>query len=145
MEFVNHRTGTLDLSRSDCLRLLAQHQGDVGRVAFVERDEPMIFPVNFAMVHDMVVFRTGEGTKLDAAMQGAKMAFELDRIDVSARMGWSVVVRGPAHLVTAPAELFALQATPLRSFTETSKNGWVMIQSEVISGRRVPDHGMFVA
>ena len=47
--------------------------------------------------------------------------------------------------MTAPAELFALQATPLRSFTETSKDGWVMIQSEVISGRRVPDHGMFVA
>jgi len=144
MEFVNERTGTLEIGRRDCLRLLAQHQGDVGRVAFVQRDEPLIFPVNFAMVSEMVVFRTGVGTKLDAALEGARMAFELDRIDLAARTGWSVVVRGHARVITSPNELFALRATPLRSFVDTSKDGWVMIDTEVISGRRVPDHGMFV-
>ena len=145
MEFVDHRTGTLELSRGDCLRLLAQHQGDVGRIAFVQHDEPLIFPVNFALVREMIVFRTAEGTKLDAALRGARMAFELDRVDVSARSGWSVVVRGRAQVVTSPSELFALQATPLRSFTETVKHGWVMISGEVISGHRVPDHGLFVS
>ena len=145
MEFVNERSGTLELSRRDCLRLLGQHQGDVGRLAFVDHDEPLIFPVNYAMAGEMVVFRTAEGTKLDAAIDGARMAFEIDRFDITARTGWSVVVRGRARLITSPHELFALRATPLRSFTESSKDGWVLIDTEVVTGRRVPDHGMFSA
>lgn len=144
MEFVNDRTGTIEMGRSECLRLLAHHQGDVGRLAFADHDEPQIFPVNYAMVGDMIVFRTGEGTKLDAAFHRIRMAFEIDRIDVTAGTGWSVVVRGPAEVVTSPNELFALRATPLRSFADAPKHGWVMIHSEVITGHRVSRQGMFV-
>jgi uncharacterized protein len=57
----------------------------------------------------MVVFRTGEGTKLDAAIVGSRVAFEVDETDAAARTGWSVVVRGEAVEVTDPAELARLR------------------------------------
>ena len=57
----------------------------------------------------MVVFRTDEGTKLDAAARGSGVAFEIDGTDEAARTGWSVVVRGEATEVTDPAELARLR------------------------------------
>jgi hypothetical protein len=38
----------------------------------------MIFPVNSIFDHDLVVFRTDPGTKLDAAREREWVAFEVD-------------------------------------------------------------------
>jgi len=65
-----------ELSKSECFALLAQES--LGRVAVVDDQGPVIFPVNFALDRHMVVFRTDEGTKLDAAARGSRVAFEID-------------------------------------------------------------------
>ena len=57
-----------ELSKSECFELLARQQ--LGRVAVVDDRGPIVFPVNFVLDRHMVVLRTDEGTRLDAAIRG---------------------------------------------------------------------------
>jgi nitroimidazol reductase NimA-like FMN-containing flavoprotein (pyridoxamine 5'-phosphate oxidase superfamily) len=82
------------LTECECFGLLAgQH---LGRVVLVDDRGPIAFPVNFVLDRHSVVFRSGEGAKLDAAGRGACVAFEVDGADEATRTGWSVLVRGEA-------------------------------------------------
>ena len=85
------RTGLDILDRDECLALV-RHQ-PVGRIAIVDGSHPLVFPVNYLLDGDDVVFRTGEGTKLDLA-QRAPVCFEVDEIDPATRGGWSVMIHG---------------------------------------------------
>jgi uncharacterized protein len=40
------------------------------------------FPVNYFIMGDDILFRTGEGTKLDAARSGALVTIEADDTDL---------------------------------------------------------------
>ncbi len=92
-----------ELTKSECFELLAHEH--LGRVAVVDDRGPVVVPVTFVLDRHMVVFRTDEGTKLDAASRGSRVAFEIDGIDAVAHTGWSVLVRGEAVEVIDPAEL----------------------------------------
>jgi uncharacterized protein len=100
-----------ELTRSECFELLAREH--LGRVAVVDDLGPVVFPVNFVLDRHMVVFRTDEGTKLDAACRGSRVAFEVDGTDTAAHAGWSVLVRGEAVEVTDPAEVARPRNLPL--------------------------------
>ena len=58
----------------------------------------MVVPVNYAVLDGDIVIRTGSGTKLDAALTGAVVAFEIDSVDPIYHEGWSVMV----HVTSAP-------------------------------------------
>ena len=137
MDLIEPRTGTQHIDRTDCLALLAEHQGGVGRLAFLEGGKPAILPVNYAMLEDRIVFRTSSGIKLDAASRAGAVAFEIDHVDAASPTGWSVLVRGRAEAVTSKSQLFQLGATGLESFLP-GKDNWVIIHPETITGRRVP-------
>ena len=92
-----------ELTRSECFALLANEH--LGRVAVTDDRGPVVFPVNFILDRHTVVFRTEAGTKLHAASRGSRVCFEADGIDVAARTGWSVIVRGEITEVTDRAEL----------------------------------------
>jgi nitroimidazol reductase NimA-like FMN-containing flavoprotein (pyridoxamine 5'-phosphate oxidase superfamily) len=85
----------------------------------------------------MVVFRTDEGTKLDAACRGSRVAFEIDGTDAAARTGWSVLIRGEAIEVTDPAELARLRKLPLDPWAPGPKTHHVRILPAVLTGRRI--------
>src|ERR1700746_2237413 len=89
-----------ELTKSECFGLLAREH--LGRVAASDDLGPVVFPVNFVLDRNMVVLRTDEGTKLDAAIKGSRVAFEIDGADPATRTGWSVLVRGEAVEVTGP-------------------------------------------
>ncbi|HEX4905274.1 MAG TPA: pyridoxamine 5'-phosphate oxidase family protein, partial [Acidimicrobiales bacterium] len=63
------RNGLEVLDRDECLRLLAQ--ATLGRVGVTIGALPCVVPVNYRIVGDEVVIRTGAGTKLDAATKNA--------------------------------------------------------------------------
>ena len=86
------------IHREECLRLLASNE--IGRVVIVEGGGPLIFPVNYALDGDEVVFRTAEGAKLQRG-PGRTACFEVDEIDRLSHTGWSVVVVGRLEEVTA--------------------------------------------
>jgi len=125
------------LTRQECLRLLAGEK--VGRLGFVVGDQPMIMPVNYALVGDVIVFRTGEGPKLDGSRQ-AKVVFEVDWIENQSHDGWSVLVQGIAQEITDHDDLFAEDQRQAVSPTwlPVVPGHFVRIVPTVISGRRLP-------
>lgn len=133
------RNGLGVLTRAECLELLrASHLGRVG----VSVDAlPVILPVQYAMLGDDVVFRTGVGTKLDAALHNNVVAFEIDSVDPLYHRGWSVVVTGRAREVTDPHELAACRRLPLRPWRPGAVDRFVKITTEVVSGRLIQQHG----
>ncbi len=124
-----------ELSKSECFRLLGRER--LGRVAIVDDRGPVILPVNFVLDRHMVVFRTDEGTKLDVACRGSRVAFEVDGIDAAAHTGWSVLVRGEAIEVTDPAELARLRKLPLDAWAPGVKAHYVRILPAALTGRRI--------
>lgn len=82
---------------------------------------PAILPVNFRLSNGRIIVRTLPGTKLDAAVAQAVVAFEVDDYDPEGSWGWSVLVRGAGAEITEPDELEAVKALPLRAWA--SKDG----------------------
>ena len=124
-----------ELTKGECFELLAREQ--LGRVAVVDDRGPIVLPVNFVLDRHMVVFRTDEGTKLDAAIRGSRVAFEIDGTDAAAHTGWSVMVRGEAVEVTDPAELARLRRLPLSPWAPGAKSRYVRILPAALTGRRI--------
>ncbi|HEX7166808.1 MAG TPA: pyridoxamine 5'-phosphate oxidase family protein [Acidimicrobiales bacterium] len=135
--FFDERTGLETIDRDECLWLLATL--DVGRLAIVEGGRPLVFPVNYAMSGEDVVFRTAAGTKLDAADRGP-VCFEVDGIDAADRTGWSVCVSGRLEEVTATdrRRLDALRLATVDPWTDAPKEHWMRVVARSITGRRIP-------
>jgi uncharacterized protein len=98
---------------------------------------PAIFPVNFAMLDEDIVFRTGPGTKLDAALAGSVVAFEIDHSDSMSHGGWSVMVVGEAKPITDPETLERAAALPLTPWTGGERDTFVRVETVIVSGRQL--------
>jgi nitroimidazol reductase NimA-like FMN-containing flavoprotein (pyridoxamine 5'-phosphate oxidase superfamily) len=123
------------LSENQCRTLL--RQGAVGRVAVTVAALPAIFPVNYALLDGDIVFLTGDGTKLRAALVRAVVAFEVDHIDPARPSGWSVMAVGVAEEITDPGELRTVTEFGLRPFADGDRSHVVRIRPEFVSGRRI--------
>jgi nitroimidazol reductase NimA-like FMN-containing flavoprotein (pyridoxamine 5'-phosphate oxidase superfamily) len=124
-----------ELTKQECFELLAgQH---LGRVVLVDDLGPLALPITFVMDRHTVLFRTDEGTKLEAASRGGQVAFEVDGVNEATRMGWSVLVRGEAVEVTDPAELARVRKLALYPWAPGAKGRYVRILPAVLTGRRI--------
>jgi transcriptional regulator with XRE-family HTH domain len=120
---------------TECRRLIAP--GGVGRIAFGTLAGPVVVPVNFAVLADTIVIRTAEGTIIDGHAD-EQVALEVDHIDEALCQGWSVLVRGPAHRVTHPAELRRLQEdAAVWPWPGGEREVYVRITPVQITGRRI--------
>src|SRR5436190_18662413 len=108
----------------ECLKLLTNHH--FGRLAVVIDDQPLIFPVNYALYGGQVVFRTDPGTKLHGA-KDHRVAFEIDSADNVYHDGWSVLVVGIAREATEPARIRELAQLPLSPWSSGPKTHWMCI------------------
>jgi nitroimidazol reductase NimA-like FMN-containing flavoprotein (pyridoxamine 5'-phosphate oxidase superfamily) len=129
------RNGLEVLDREECLRLLAHKR--FGRVGVTDGALPTILPVNYWSDGTSIYVRTSSGTKLDAALRDAVVAFEVDEVDVLDHAGWSVVVTGVAREVTDRAELEALAREPLGRWAPSPDGHIIAISTELVSGRRL--------
>lgn len=123
-----------ELSASECWRLLRTEE--VGRLAVSIADHPDIFPVNYTVDGESVVFRTGAGTKLAAAVLGKAVAFEIDGYDPLAGDAWSVVLKGSAREVAHMIEYFEADELPLFPWHASPKPNIVRIEPVEVTGRR---------
>ena len=126
------------LPPAECWRLLREHQ--LGRVGFVAGGEPLILPVNYAVLERSIVFRTADGTKLHALSSWPVVAFEIDGAEDD-RGGWSVVVTGRGEQLHDPKDVRAAEALGLQSWAPGAKLNWVRIAPHRVSGRRLPRGG----
>lgn len=126
--------GMAAMSVTECWTLL--RQAEVGRLAVSIADHPDIFPINYIVDGESIVFRTGAGTKLAAAVLGRGVAFEIDGYDPIAGDAWSVVVKGRAREIEHMIEYFDAEDLPLFPWHASPKPDIVRIEPEIVSGRR---------
>lgn len=121
----------------ECWSLLETQS--VGRLAVAIRNRPDIFPINYLVDDETIVFRTNPGMKLAAAIGGESVAFEVDVYDPGTGAGWSVVVTGEAVQVKTLDELLRVEELPLEPAAPGQKNRWVRIHPLSVTGRRLPN------
>jgi uncharacterized protein len=119
------------LSETECRRLLACHT--LGRVGITSGGLPLILPVHYVYDDGVIVFRTGEGTKLRAAANGDVLAFEVDTYDAASGRGWSVMVLGRATVLTTEHGDFGLPTPDQAPAGE--RNHYVRLFCELVTGR----------
>jgi nitroimidazol reductase NimA-like FMN-containing flavoprotein (pyridoxamine 5'-phosphate oxidase superfamily) len=125
-----------ELSVGECLQLLAAH--NFGRIAVVVDSHPIVFPLNYALEGDSVVFRTAPGTKLSGAAMG-HVAFEIDAVDENSQTGWSVIVQGVGTEITSSLDEHSeqLRALAVQPWVPGERAHWVSILPQSITGRRL--------
>ncbi len=122
--------GTEIISEADCWELLETEQ--IGRIAVWYGGQVDIFPVNYGLDGDGIVFRTNAGRKMTGAAS-SEVAFEVDNIDAQAKAGWSVMVHGQARDITRYDGLERQRAA--QPWTG-SKDFLIRIAPRSITGRR---------
>ncbi len=132
------RVPSHELNLAQCWHSL--REGVVGRVAVVHDRRPDIFPVNYAVDHGTLVFRTGSGALFTSA-DGMFVAFEVDGYDVATAEAWSVVVRGVAHEIYQLDDALAAMRLPLYPWHDAPKPRIMRIHPDSVSGRRFEVRG----
>jgi nitroimidazol reductase NimA-like FMN-containing flavoprotein (pyridoxamine 5'-phosphate oxidase superfamily) len=129
-----------ELDEETCLQLISR--GGIGRIAYNSQSGPAVLPVNYTLHGGAVVFRTAAHGPLDedlrTGIEGAeyKVAFEIDDIDLAKQEGWSVLIQGPAHHVTAAERDAALKAG-IQAWAPGDRELFVRIVPSRITGRRI--------
>ena len=124
-----------EFDRDEALELVGR--ASVGRVAVTLNGVPHVVPVNFRLLDGAMVFRSGAGTKLAAALAETPVSFEVDHIDETTLTGWSVLVSGRASVVTDPKVLARVEALDLVTWAPGRRDEIVRISPELVSGRQI--------
>jgi len=126
-----------ELSQEACLTRL--RLGNIGRIAFVVADNPVILPVNYRLAEPpsgpLLAVRTRPGNVIDQAP--TNVAFEIDSIDPVLHEGWSVLVRGEL-LHAFPSSTDFRDGYDPESWL-ADRDAWLLIDPWAISGREL--HG----
>ena len=119
------------LDEAECYALLRSRR--LGRVGVHIADDLAIFPVFYAVLDNDVVFRTSAGTKLNAAVLGTRVVFEVD----SAASGWSVLVRGHARELRRQDEIDNARNVLGHDWPAGLRERYMRIGGEHVTGRRL--------
>ena len=119
------------IEEDTCWGYLAANE--VGRLATAHDSQPEIFPINYCVDGQSIVFRTASGSKLTEVDENHLVAFEVDGWNDEG--GWSVGLKGHAEEITDPAELALADKMPLRPWVPTAKRHYVRVEATEISGR----------
>jgi hypothetical protein len=123
-----------ELSYAECRGLLVRQRA--GRVAVSTPDGPHIVPLNYSVVDESIVFRTTPFSVLATYARNAKLAFEVDHFRDEQQLGWSVVARGRADVVTDPAELDRIRkVAPPAPWADGARNLYFRLGWQELSGR----------
>jgi nitroimidazol reductase NimA-like FMN-containing flavoprotein (pyridoxamine 5'-phosphate oxidase superfamily) len=118
------------MTTDECWEML--RATEFGRLAFHLAGEVHLTPINYAVDHDTLLFRTAEGSKLLGVVMNPDVAFEIDEFDE--HHARSVVVRGVARRLEEDEEHRA-ESVPLRPWVTTLKYDVVEIRPTEITGR----------
>lgn len=128
------RYGIRHLSPDECWE--AVRGAEIGRLGVVIDGQPEIFPVNYAVNRETIVFRTAEGTKLDGALLGNRVAFEVDGFNPDTNQAWSAVIKGTTDRPRSIEGVLETVALPIFPWQAGDKTRYVTIVPAEISGRR---------
>ena len=130
---MNENTPVVALTDAECWEFLRGQQ--LGRLVTHAAGVLDIFPVNYTVDGESLVFRTAEGSKLVELTVNDDVLFEVD--DYSDEAACSVVVRGHARRLDTSAEVERADALPLKPWIPTLKYNYVRIVPTSLSGRDI--------
>ena len=123
------------LGEDECYELLAHTT--LGRLAVTVDAMPAIFPVCFALIDRQIVFSTGQGTKLSAAVAGKVLAFEADWVAEDQKAAWSVQAVGRSLMVEPGSGLEAAARLVVAALAPVPRPYLVKLRPAYVSGRRL--------
>ncbi len=127
------------LDPGECWALLASAQ--VGRLGVLVDSAPEIYPLNYVVDGETVLFRSGPGAKLRGLDRNPSVCFEVDSINDADATGWSVMLKGRATELDRPEEIARAESLPLRVWAVGDPGRWVQVTAREITGRRIGRHG----
>ncbi len=119
------RPGCLDLLRSVSL----------GRIGLSVDALPVIVPVGFSVLDDRIVFGIRPQARFATALHGMVIALEADQWDPERRTGWTVLVQGPARVLTEAGDLERIAALEASRWWFAESTRVVELATDVVSGR----------
>jgi hypothetical protein len=123
-----------ELPENTCWELLRTRS--VGRLAVWVEDHPDIFPLNYVVTRGTVVFRSGAGTKLSAALSDSPVALEADGYVPESEKAWSVVIKGISEEITGGEDLLDTVDLPLFPWQSGNKGRFIRVVPTTVTGRR---------
>jgi nitroimidazol reductase NimA-like FMN-containing flavoprotein (pyridoxamine 5'-phosphate oxidase superfamily) len=128
------------LGEAECWELLAS--GSLGRLVYNSRYGPTALPVMYRIDAESLVLGTWDPALFDEDLRTGiaeaeyRVAVEADRIDVQAREGWIVLVRGAAHHLDAAAESMPFDDAGLEPWTRGVPAHYIRVTPASIWGNR---------
>lgn len=130
-------TNIVTLTDTECWSLL--RSAAVGRLGVTVKGRPDIFPVNHVVHRESIVFRTSQGSKLDACVD-QPVAYEVDGFDTATGDAWSVVIKGTAKDLRERDEIMRALRLPITPWPGDPKPRIVQINPDPgpgsVTGRR---------
>ncbi len=129
------------LDEAECLRLLGIE--GLGRLVYNSQYGPTALPVEYKVYEGSIVFRTAQDTFTDEDLRTGiahaeyHVALEIDQIDLAAREGWTVLVRGAAHHVDTEAERASIVDAGVGPWIEGELEHFVRINPARVWGHRI--------
>lgn len=125
-----------ELDEQRCAQLL--RGGVVGRVGFSTPSGLHIVAVNYSVVDSAIVVRTAPFTLLGTYGPGSQVAFQVDSVDYTRHLGWSVLARGHVHAITDPDEIRHIEETwPPRPWAHGARTLLLALPWDELSGVRL--------
>lgn len=123
------------LRHVNCQTLLASRQ--IGRLGYLADGVPRIVPVNYLILAESVTFRTSSTAELVRCTSGQKVCFQVDHIDEARHAGWSVLVTGYLHTITAEKLASSLISNLPQPWPLGGHDLVVRIEAAAMSGRMI--------
>ena len=129
------------LSDAESLELLAN--GGLGRLVYNGPSGPMALPVAYRVHEGSIVLGTWDPVLFDEDLRTGiahaeyQVAVEADQIDVKAREGWFVLVRGAAHHLDTEAERAPFIDAGLEPWVENVPVHFIRVSHTTLFGVRV--------
>ena len=129
------------LSQAGCMQLLAN--GGVGRLVYTSRYGPTALPTVYRVYGESIVLGTWDPALFDEDLRTGiahaeyNVAVEADHLDLEAREGWVVLVRGAAHHLDTEAEQAPFTDTRLEPWIEGVPAHLIQVNPSSMWGNRV--------
>jgi nitroimidazol reductase NimA-like FMN-containing flavoprotein (pyridoxamine 5'-phosphate oxidase superfamily) len=127
-------TGLRVMGIDECLERIASVR--VGRLAFHLDGEIAVLPVVHVVDGVDVCFRTAGDSKIQAAIDRARVTYEVDAFDAETRSGWSVVVNGNA-VIADEEDTRALTDGSGRPWVPDEGLVWIRVRTQSVTGREL--------
>lgn len=130
----NSQDPVISLTAAECWSRLNDHE--LGRLITRVGDLIEVFPVNYVVDRENLVFRTAEGSKLLELTINDEVVFEVD--DYTDTDAWSVIVRGSARRLETDDEVQHADSLGLTPWIPTLKHNYVSVVAHTVTGRAFP-------